>query len=102
MTVFPTWIEVAADGRIRIKVAAQPGAKKTTVSGVHDGCLKIKIAAPPVEGAANDELIAFLAERLHVKQKDVTLVSGQRTRRKTFQITAVDAATISSVLGHPL
>ena len=53
----------------------------------------MRLAAPPVEGAANDALIAFLSDALDVPRRDVTLVSGERSRDKRVRIDGVDAAT---------
>jgi uncharacterized protein (TIGR00251 family) len=56
------------------------------VAGLHDGALRIRIAAPPVEGAANRELIKFLAKRLKVTQAAITLVSGNNSKNKIIRI----------------
>ena len=65
----------------------QPGAKKTEVAGVHGDALKIRLAAPPVDGKANAALIAFVAERLGVARSTVSLKSGQTSRRKVLEVT---------------
>ena len=65
---------------------AQPGAKKTSVTGLHGEALKIRLAAPPVEGKANEALIAFLAERLGLTRAQVELVRGQTSREKTLHV----------------
>jgi uncharacterized protein (TIGR00251 family) len=63
-----------------------PGVKRTEVIGVHDNALKIKLAAAPVEGAANAALVAFLAEVFGVPQRQVVLKRGNRSRRKVIEI----------------
>jgi uncharacterized protein (TIGR00251 family) len=80
------WLRVGADGSITLAIHAQPGAKRTEVAGVHGDCLKIKLAAPAVEGKANATLIAFLAASFAVPQRNVTLVRGEAGRRKTVRI----------------
>jgi len=60
----------------------QPRAKRTEVMGWHDHAIKIRLRAPPVDGAANKELIRFIAERLGVQRSAVHIVSGQTSRRK--------------------
>jgi len=60
----------------------QPGARRTEVAGMHGGRLKIRLAAPPVEGKANEALIAFLSEQLHVPRRNVTIASGAGSRQK--------------------
>lgn len=66
----------------------QPGARKTEVAGVHGDALKIRLAAPPVDGKANAALIEFVADRLGVSKSGVRLVSGQTSRRKIVEIAA--------------
>ena len=73
---------------MKLSVYVQPGAKKTELSGLHDGRPKIRISAPPVDGAANEELIRFTAKLLKISKSSVTLVSGQTSRLKTLDIDA--------------
>jgi hypothetical protein len=80
------WRRVGADGSITLTIHAQPGAKKTEVAGVHGATLKIRLAAPAVEGRANDALVAFLAASFGVPRRNVTLVRGETGRRKTLRI----------------
>jgi uncharacterized protein len=84
------WRRVGADGSITLAIHAQPGAKHTEVAGVHgQGMqmrLKIRLAAPAVEGRANDTLVAFLAESFGVPRRNVTLLRGETGRRKTLRI----------------
>lgn len=79
-----------------ISVHAQPGAKRTEVQGLHGDALKIRVAAPPVEGQANAELQRFLAKAFAVRQRDVSLCSGELSRGKQFRITGttVDPHTL--------
>lgn len=76
----------------------QPGAKKTEVAGVHGDALKIRLAAPPVDGKANAALIAFVADRLDVAKSAVTLKSGQTSRRKVLEVSAAPADTAERLL----
>ena len=80
------WRRVGADGSITLEIHAQPGARKTEVAGVHGDCLKIRLAAPAVEGKANAELRRFLADAFGVPLKNVVLVRGESGRRKTLRI----------------
>jgi uncharacterized protein (TIGR00251 family) len=59
-----------------------PNAKRSEVSGVHDGALRIRLAAPPIEGRANDALLAWLAEELGLPKRGLELLSGHKGRRK--------------------
>jgi uncharacterized protein (TIGR00251 family) len=65
---------------------------------MHDGAIKIRLAAPPVDGAANAALIEFVAERLGLAKSRVRLVSGTSSRRKVLEIEGVDAATVARAL----
>ena len=71
-----------------IAVHVQPGAKRSAVAGMHGERLKLKIAAPPVEGRANAAALTFIAERLDVARARVRVASGERSRDKLI---AVDA-----------
>jgi hypothetical protein len=66
----------------------QPGAKRTEVVGMHGDALKVRLAAPPVDGKANAELIRFLAGAFGVAQRDVTLVRGEASRAKQVRVVA--------------
>jgi uncharacterized protein (TIGR00251 family) len=84
---FP-WLVETTDGRLLLHIAAQPNAKKTAVVGLRGGAVKLKVASPPVDGAANAEIVAFIATTLGLKQKDVTIVRGETGRRKTVELPA--------------
>lgn len=66
----------------------QPGAGRSAVVGRHGDALKVRVAAPPVGGRANDATTALLSETFGVK--DVALVAGERSRAKRFRLSAVD------------
>ena len=84
-----TWL--VADGKgVTLRLHIQPGAKKTEVVGLHGEALKIRLAAPPVDGKANACLIGFLADRLGVAKSSVRLVSGESSRAKRVRIDGVD------------
>ena len=72
---------------VLLAVHVQPRAARTEVVGLHGNALKIRIKAPPVDGAANDELIRFVAERLGIARADVELVAGGTGRAKRLRIT---------------
>lgn len=85
----PAWRREDGDG-VLLMLHAQPGAKRTEVAGVHgEGAqarLRIRLAAPPVEGKANAELLRFLAAAFAVSLRGVTLVRGDTSRQKTVRI----------------
>jgi uncharacterized protein (TIGR00251 family) len=77
-----------------------PRSPRTRVDGTRGVAVLIRLAAPPVEGAANDALVAFLSETLHVPRRDITIVSGEKSRDKRVRISGVDTATaITRLLG---
>ena len=69
-----------------LRVRVVPRAGRTTIDGIVDGAIRVRLAAPPVEGAANRSLIGLLAETLAVSKRDVEIVSGTRGRLKTVRI----------------
>ncbi|MBI5070087.1 MAG: YggU family protein [Deltaproteobacteria bacterium] len=78
-------------GGISLEVLVQPRASRTRVLGVHDGRLKIALAAPPVDGEANQALVEFLAGALGVRKADVALLRGETGRRKTVRVSGAGA-----------
>ncbi|WP_255987543.1 DUF167 domain-containing protein [Chitinolyticbacter albus] len=64
----------------------QPGAKHTAIAGLHGGALKIRLAAPPVDGKANEALLVYLAERLGLPRRALELKSGATSRRKVIRV----------------
>ena len=64
----------------------QPGAKRTGVAGTHAEALKIRLAAPPVDGKANAELLRFLADAFGVPLRNVTLLRGESARAKVVRV----------------
>ena len=81
------------DRQTTLTLHIQPGAKKTEVAGEYGDALKIRLAAPPVDGKANAALIAFVADRLGVAKSSVSLKSGQTSRRKVLEVTGAPADT---------
>jgi uncharacterized protein (TIGR00251 family) len=92
------WFRAAADGRITLTLHIQPGAKKTEFAGLHGDALKIRLAAPPVDGKANEALVKFVAEVLGLPKSAVNLKSGQTSRRKVLEVTGSDSQAIARLL----
>jgi uncharacterized protein len=86
-----------ADG-CTLAVRVRPGARKNNVTGIHADAVKIALTAPPVDGKANEALIAFLAETLHLPRARVSLVAGATSRAKTVRITGKSAAEVAAAL----
>jgi len=72
--------------RIVLELHVQPGAKRTEWAGEHGGRIKVRLAAPPVEGRANEALIEFLAGHYGVPRRNVRIEAGSASRRKTVSI----------------
>jgi uncharacterized protein (TIGR00251 family) len=81
--------ETAAGVELLVRVI--PRARKTAFGGMRDDAIVVRISSPPVEGAANEALIAFLAEVLHVPRRSVRILSGDRGRQKRIAIAGVTA-----------
>jgi len=89
----------AINGGIRLTLHIQPRAATTAIAGRHGDALKIRLAAPPVDGAANAELVEFLARTLDRPRSAVRLTAGVTSRRKTVEVTGIDAAEAARRLG---
>ena len=85
-------------GGVELSLVIQPRASRSRVVGEHDGRLKVQIAAPPVEGEANAELVELLSELLGVPRRQVELLSGETGRRKRVRVLGVDAAAAEAAL----
>ena len=71
---------------LELKVLAVPKSSKNQIAGVYDDALKVKLAAPPVEGAANKMCLAFLAKSFQVPKSSLEIVSGTTGRRKVVMV----------------
>jgi uncharacterized protein (TIGR00251 family) len=81
-----------------LKVRILPGARKDEIVGWTAGCLKLKIAAPPVEGRANKALIKFISKKLGVKVRQVSLNKGEKSREKTLHIEGLSPSELKAKL----
>jgi uncharacterized protein (TIGR00251 family) len=83
----PVWIAPGQAGTSLLTIHLQPGAKHTAILGSHGDALKIRLAAPPIDGRANAALVRFLATTLALPLSGVTLINGEKSRRKKLAIT---------------
>ncbi len=74
-------------GIITLTLHVQPGAKRSEITGLHGDALKLKLAAPPVEGRANEALLRFIADLFEVPLRQVELKQGGQSRHKVVAIT---------------
>ena len=90
--------ESSSDDEVVLRVHVQPGTGRSAVVGRHGDALKVRVAAPPVEGRANDALVQFLASTLGVKNEQVTLISGESSRSKRVRLSGVDPEEVKHLL----
>ena len=80
-----TCLSVRGDG-VLLQLSVMPNARRTEVDGLHDGALRVRLAAPPIDGRANEALVAWLAKSLGVPKRDVEVLRGESSRRKQVAI----------------
>jgi len=93
----PPWLRETPGG-VELSVLVQPRASRSRVVGTHGELLKVQLAAPPVDGAANAELLELLADLLGIPRRQVSLVSGESSRRKRVRALGVDAPRAEAVI----
>ena len=91
------WLTSVSNG-VEIALYVAPRASRSRVVGEHDERLKVQIAAPPVDGAANKEIAKLLAAALGVARSSVTMLSREASKRKVVRVVGVDAAHAEEVL----
>ena len=89
------------DGTTTLTLHIQPGAKKTEIAGLHGDALKIRLAAPPVDGKANAALIEFLARQLDMAKSAIRLKTGESSRRKVVEISGAPTDVAERLLENP-
>jgi uncharacterized protein (TIGR00251 family) len=87
-----------ANGAVRVSIFVQPRASRTEVVGEHGDAIKLRVAAPPVEGEANREVVRFLSKLLGIPLRSVELLSGETGRRKVVEVRGVTAEFVRSKL----
>ena len=86
------------DNGVKFAVRVQPRASRSAIAGEQDGTLKIRLAAPPVDGEANEELIRFLSKLFNVARAQIVIRSGQTSRNKLIVIDGISADEVERVL----
>jgi len=87
------------DGALVFSVRVAPRASKGLVAGEHDGALKVRVAAPPVEGAANEELARLLAKAFGVARADVEVLSGRASKTKVVRVRGAKPSDLLRLAG---
>lgn len=85
-------------GEVRVSILAKPGAKFSAITAISEEGVGVSIAAPPVDGEANTELIRFMAQQLGVRRSDLSLDTGARSRNKVLSIAGLSVADIEEKL----
>lgn len=89
------------NGGVELDVVVVPRASRSRIVGLHGDRIKVQLAAPPVDGAANEELVALFAAVLDIPARAITLVRGATSKRKTVRVDGGDATTIRDALLVP-
>jgi uncharacterized protein (TIGR00251 family) len=87
-------------GGVRFSVRVQPRASRSEVAGIQQGALKVRLQAPPVDGAANEALVDFLADSLDVPRRMIRIVSGESSRSKVVEALGVSVAAVTQLAGE--
>jgi uncharacterized protein len=82
---------------VTFDVRVQPRASRSEIVGEYGAALKVRLAAPPVDGAANEELIKLLAKEMGVARRDVRILSGASSRTKTVEISGLRKSDVQHV-----
>ena len=88
------------DGSISFKVQVVPRASRSEIVGEHNGALRVRVAAPPVDGAANEELIHTLARALRVKRGAIEVVAGRTSKTKQVRVTGASQRDLEELLSR--
>jgi hypothetical protein len=96
----PPFLRPSNEGLI-LEVAVAPRARRSKFVGFHGGYPKISLAAPPIEGRANEELVSFLKELLGIPGRDIELVRGEASKRKAVLLRGISTEKVLQVLENP-
>jgi uncharacterized protein (TIGR00251 family) len=87
------------DGAVTFSVRVVPRASKSEIAGEIDGSLKVRISSPPVDGAANEEVVRLLAKLLNVSRSSVSIVSGHTSKTKRVRVIGVTPEQLQQLAG---
>jgi hypothetical protein len=97
-TIHPKVIPYSQDRGLTFAVRIVPRASRSEIAGEYNGALRVRIAAPPVDGAANRELVRTLAKIFKLPQNAVEIVSGANSKSKMVRVCGADAATLEQLI----
>jgi uncharacterized protein len=87
------------DGTITFQVRVVPRASKSSIVGTHDGILRIRVSAPPVNGSANEESLRIISKALDVSVSRVEIIRGQTSKIKTIKVSGVAIDKLKEIAG---
>ncbi len=88
MPELKTYLRIEKTGAVVVDIHVIPNASHTRADGEHDGALRVRLHAPPVDGKANSALMVWLASALGIAKRDVALLRGQTSKRKQLRVSA--------------
>ncbi len=86
-------------GGLEVRLHVQPRAKRCEISGIHNGALKLKVTAPPVDDAANRAILEYFSSLLGISKSSLQIVSGLKSRDKTLQVKGLSLPAFLSLTG---
>lgn len=86
------------DNAVTIRIRVQPRASRTEIAGEHAGAIKLRVAAPPVDGKANEECRRFLAKQFKVSATSIEIISGDSSRNKVIRVSNISAQRVLEAL----
>ncbi len=86
------------DGYLTFSVSVVPRASRSEIVGEHNGALRVRIAAPPVDGAANEELVRLLSRTLGVSRAAIEIKSGLTAKRKVVRVTDISSSALADLI----
>jgi uncharacterized protein (TIGR00251 family) len=97
-TIKPKVVRYSQDRDLTFAVRVVLRASRSEIAGEHDGALRVRIAAPPVKGPANGELVRMLARIFKTPQNAIEIVSGVNSKRKVVQVRGGEAAMLEKLI----
>jgi len=94
----PPCLSSQGEGEITLTLYVQPRASRTRITGLHNGCLRLALTSPPVEGQANRQIISFLAKIFRVPKSAVTIAGGERGRTKRLRVAGISLGQAAAIL----
>lgn len=92
------FLVISKNNQVCLKLLVQPKAKRTCIVGVHGDMLKLAVAAPPVDGKANKQVISFFSDIFGIRKSTIKILSGQHSRKKTCLIEELEEMAVRSAL----